>query len=331
MAFVERPIIHVGSVDGKGVHKQRVTQYIPSGPFQITDTVALRQSRNLAVVRDGGLGDILLVTPTLRLLHETFPHVDIHLFTRAPYLPLFEDNPHVTEVRSLDQYQRWAFDTVVDLQHFVERSPDANIVDRASLFTAAFGLDLKNGDLEYSVREEETEWAKGWLRDNGVGEKWMMLAPFATDPRRSWPIDNAQKFIRLVSEDGWRVVVSHHLDDAEKCFGDIATPCITPTIRQKAALLKESGFVVSVDTGIYHLAMAARGKEKTPRVAVLFGPIDPGLRMKWYKNYIVISAKELDCVPCCENHALVRTCDGACMSVLSGERVYRALKRMKGI
>lgn len=323
--IIHRPIVHRGQVDGRPVPEQTLTQCVPPGSKQLTDSVTLRQSRTLAVVRDGGLGDMLLLTPTLRALHTHYPHVDIHLFTKPPYLPVFDHNPHVAAVYPLHQYRKFAFDEVVDLQQFAERAPDADVLDRASLFASAFGLELEDGVLEYTVTEDEQQWARAWVGDSS--RPLMAVAPFATDPRRCWPVSHALDFIRLMGD--WDTIVIHDKEEAEDYFGRDARCCVSPTIRQKAAILAQCDMVVSADTGIYHLAVASRAKlHGAPFIVPLFGLIPPALRTKWYSNCLSLIADEVDCCPCGENPDLLQGCRHACMQALTGERVADNVRKL---
>lgn len=326
--LIRRPVTHQGLVDGQIIPEHELTQYIPPGFAQLTDSVTLRHSRSLAIVRDGGLGDMLLLTPTLRMLKEYYPHVAIHLFTKPPYIPLFEHNEHVDAIYPLSQYQKFAFDEVVDLQQFVERAPEAAVLDRASLFASAFGLRLENGNLEYEVTDEEREWAATWLADRNLTLRpLMVVAPFATDHRRCWPVPHALDFVRRMR--GWDTIIFHDREEAEDYFGRDAVICVEPTIRQKAAIASYCDMVVSADTGIYHLAVAAREEyASNPFVVALFGLIPPALRMRWYTNCMSVIADEVECCPCCENPDLLQACRHECMQALTGERVEGLVARV---
>ena len=77
------------------------------------------------------IGDVLLTTPSIRLLHERYPSASIDVFTEKKCLPVLENNPHVRRVWALDKkslpnflaelryYARIAaekYDLVVDFQ-----------------------------------------------------------------------------------------------------------------------------------------------------------------------------------------------------------------------
>jgi ADP-heptose:LPS heptosyltransferase len=71
----------------------------PTREIEIS-TKAAEPSRIL-VVRVGALGDTLMVTPLLRLLHERHPNAEVDFFCSRLAAPLLELNPYVTNLFSL--------------------------------------------------------------------------------------------------------------------------------------------------------------------------------------------------------------------------------------
>ena len=49
------------------------------------------------------IGDVVLTTPSIRLLHERFPHALIDVFTEKKCLPVLEHNPFVHQVWAVDK------------------------------------------------------------------------------------------------------------------------------------------------------------------------------------------------------------------------------------
>ncbi len=77
------------------------------------------------------IGDVVLMTPLLELLHRRFPEAELHVLTEKKCLPVLENNPYLTRVWPLDKgalptlwhevryywkVARQNFDLVADLQ-----------------------------------------------------------------------------------------------------------------------------------------------------------------------------------------------------------------------
>lgn len=91
----------------------------------------LARVRSILVCQLRQIGDVLLCTPSLRLLRERFPDAAIHLFTEARCAPMVEHNPRLAAVWGVDKKElrslrrevafywkvaRQGFDLVVDFQ-----------------------------------------------------------------------------------------------------------------------------------------------------------------------------------------------------------------------
>ena len=331
--WIQRAVHHVSVVDGVEYPEETLVQHISPGAVQITDTIKLRGSRNLAIARDGGLGDLLMLTPTIKVIGEDFPDLIMDLFVNKPFIQLFENNPYIHEVRALTSYVPLAYDAVVDLNHFVEKSPDSSVVDRVSLFAQAFGIKLQDGSIDYYMTDEERAWGEQWVEDQGLADRrWCPMGIFATDPRRSWPEGHALELGQLLLDAGV-VPVYMHNDEAllHANFDglDEVRYLVGMTTRQKAAVLRLARVVVSTDTGVYHLAAAGRGDAVYPVIVVLFGLIAPHLRTKWYKNMLSLTA-DCDCVPCNENTYMLPQCHRQCMTELTPELVFQRVMLFMG-
>jgi ADP-heptose:LPS heptosyltransferase len=98
------------------------------------NTKAAEPSRIL-VVRVGALGDTLMVTPLLRLLHERHPNAEIDFFCSRLAAPLLELNPYVTNLFSL-RGRNLPLALSIEKQHLV-RKMRAREYDLAFLLESA--------------------------------------------------------------------------------------------------------------------------------------------------------------------------------------------------
>ncbi len=73
--------------------------------------------RNILVIRFSSIGDIVLTTPVLRRLHETYPGAAIDYCVKAPFVPLLKGSPHIGTIYTLEKPPRGHYDMVVDLQN----------------------------------------------------------------------------------------------------------------------------------------------------------------------------------------------------------------------
>ena len=325
---MQRPVVHTAT-DRAGAHlyHETLTAVCPvqSGPGQLIDHFMLSAAQSLAVLRGGGMGDLLMLTPVLQRVHSEYPHLDITLFCDPQFIPLMGalDWLHVLP-RNAYAGREFSYDARVDLHLYVERSILRTSVDRTSLFGAAFGLSIKQGLPLYRVSATEAEWAASWFEQQGILEGPVVaLAPWATDPRRTWPLDHAQDLCARIGAAGGTTLVLHHAPAiAEHFVEDERTRVVAGLeLRQVAAIMQKCRGVVSVDTGIYHLASAVQ-RQGSPYITLVWGMWAPQLRTKWMKNYTAVHAgPEVGCYPCNEMPAS-STCSFRCMNI-SAERVWQ--------
>jgi heptosyltransferase II len=57
-----------------------------------------RSAPHVLAVRFSSIGDVLLVTPLLRVIRHRYPDAEISVLTKAPYAPLLSENPHLNRV-----------------------------------------------------------------------------------------------------------------------------------------------------------------------------------------------------------------------------------------
>lgn len=289
---------------------------------QIIDHVTLLQLRTLAVLRRGGLGDVLLTQGALRQLKDTYPHLDITFYTAEPYVPLMRGlQPEIQcrDAAELSQHET-EHDALVDLSHYVERSALRTHYDRASLFALAFGLTLRDGRPWVELKAEERAAAQEWLKAH-TDRPSVAFAPLTSDPRRSWKTEASVELTQRIQEAGFSVLFCHpaHTWLGEEVVRAGATQVRDVPLQVLGAILAECRAVVSADTGIYHLAAAARSGV-TPYLVLVWGMWDHRLRTRWLTNYCVVRS-EAACFPCNEVSGSRSICTQKCMDI-SAEKVW---------
>jgi ADP-heptose:LPS heptosyltransferase len=286
----------------------------------------LNDIQTLAVIRDGHLGDLLMLTPTLRQLATDYPHLSITLFCDSKYIPVVENLTYFT-VNSIEYLYPWNFDRIVDLRLFVERHPKAFEITRVKLFAAAFGLTLDSGIPEYRITSDENEIAKEWLTSEGIIDAPCLigLAPSATDWRRALPTEYVTQIIDGMVDKG-PVVLFHYGPEFHFLKGVKGLHLADhPPIRTIAAILQHMNGIITVDSGLLHLTAAVQ-KQKKPFIVAVMGHIEGRMRLETYRNYVVIEPKGLECFPC--DNKRNDNCTGQCITYHSPQTIIDIARKV---
>jgi heptosyltransferase-2/heptosyltransferase-3 len=149
------------------------------------------------------IGDVLLTTTAIRLLHERYPEAAIDVFTEKKCAPVLENNPHVRRVWALDKkalpnllaelryYARIAgerYDLVVDFQQ-LPRCRFVTLLSRAKV-RLSYPPPWYNRLLYTHWTQPAPEYSAGYrvgiLAPLGIA--WNGQAPeiFLTDEEKAW-------------------------------------------------------------------------------------------------------------------------------------------------
>ena len=286
----------------------------------------------LAIRRDCGIGDILEMTPSLRAIWDRWGGCEVAVFTHHWGQQVLLHNPCVSSVVPTKGYKlaSGGYDQVVDLGA-IERHPDAATRSRVDIIAELLEVDLR-GDTrtEYYPRSGEISMARRLMKH--LPHPWVVLAPMARDPRRSWVGDEMHRFVGRCLAEGYSIIPIHHTDTMAgmTCWDHPhCRPVWGEDLRVIGGLLPQADAVVSVDTGVYHLAIAAAGSACPPLV-LPFGATDPAVQMSPY-GYVTSRAVQSDHVcghwPCAVG--AIGACRGdlaACRDGLHGDAVFEALR-----
>lgn len=291
--------------------------------------------KKFLVIRFSSIGDIVLTSPVLRCLKNTYPNCTIHYLTKTQYTGILSNNPFIDKVYSIKdeideiskELQSEDYDFVIDLHHNLRtfrlkqklgktsaafpklnvqkfllttfkwnKMPDIHIVDR--YFKTVEKLDVVNDQkgLDFFI----TEGDHVNLSDYGITTPFIAFsigAQFATKRLTN------EKIVSLISKINAPVVLLGGPGDKEA--GEFITQqsentinlCGILTLNQSASVLKQSTKVVSHDTGLMHIASAFQ-KE----IISIWGNTVPALGMYPYLpqegSKYSIHEVELSCRPC---------------------------------
>jgi len=273
----------------------------------------------------GGIGDIIMTTPTIRMIKKLYPLATITYATDPPLFSLLENNPYIDHLVDFRHINPSSYDFFADITSVCPpyESKEKPPINRIDLFARYIGSGLGYGAEStpvYIPTDEEVKWAQQYLRtqwDDRSKYKLIFLSTGSIDHRRSWPIEYSHELVAQITK--LRKDVRIVIDDFTKRGGEWNDPNTLSKelgIRQMAALINECDLFVGPDSGPLHLA----GAMEKPIVSI-FGPTDPAARINHYKDAIAVTAG-LGCQFCWYAHCPY---EFACMTKLQVTTVKEAV------
>ena len=315
---------------------QSVTAKLPAPPEPMCGPAQLAAASKLIVRRDAGLGDCLMILPTLAAIRQRFPQLAVVFQAPAAYTALLEGFAEVDEAIALDESpagQSSPETLFADLSNYMERHPQAWQRPRIDLVGTAFGLAPLPHAAAYHPTSQLQRRAEEWLTTHGCRAPMRIaLALRGIYGHRSWLVPYVFELAQRLTTKGRDVLIfdadaqapryprptdSRQTGSVVSAYG-LALPLV-------AALLADCDAAVVPDTGLLHLAACAR----LPFVAI-FGPVPPQLRLNYYENYRCLTAeKKVACVPCCEGPQHIR-CSYECLWEITPSIVETTLYQLLG-
>lgn len=189
-------------------------------------------------------------------------------------------------------------------QHAVERV--------RQLFAAALGYEVPEGRGEYGIARHFPP---------ATGTRRLFFVHGTTRHDKHWPEEYWRALARMAADRGWQVELPQagdaELARARRIAEGIAGVAVLPPLDLGgiAARVAAADAVVSVDTGLSHLAAAL----DRPNV-VLFGPTEPGLVGGYGRRQLCLKASDFPPVE--------RRTDPAIFAPLTPERVWSGLEQV---
>lgn len=229
--------------------------------------------------RSGGLGDIICCEPVIRGLRKKYPHAEILFGMPREFTCLFEGRSEATfkGYQSAEFTVHWMrrylemHDVVIDL-----RGPESNDerngspeCSRTESFCNFAGVSASCPEIQ--LTEDEKKIA---LEEIGSFPKpWIGIGPNGTNWTRNWPEDRWAELIEKTPG------TKFYFDlKTESPFEDVV-PFVGKSLREIAGIISQLDLMMTVDTGLLHLAGALKIKTFS-----FWGPSDPKRTLKHYSN-----------------------------------------------
>jgi len=311
--------------------------------------------KKILFVTLSNLGDIILTTPVLEKLRDSFPEAVIDVITGPPGEGIFSAHPAVRNVMVRARRQRMTgrlvelavlrrerYDLVADMKNSFlpcltgARFRSACVKDSAghkreehlSKLTGLVEYPLEGARFFLPVSGDDKTYVAD-MTHQVEGQMAVVMNPGAKSHLKRWPAARyAELADRLISGRGCRVFITGAAEDRKtvdemvSAMKEDATDlCGRTTIGALAELMRRSDLVVTNDSAPLHVASAVNA----PVVAV-FGPSDDKKYGPLSDANRVISP-DADCRPC--GRALCSPGpDAGCITAVTVEGVLRAAEEL---
>lgn len=236
-------------------------------------------NRRILLYRQGGIGDLLFFTPSIRRLRELHPDAAIDVCCHAPYAIVFDQNPNVSDCPAypmpLEQVK--TYDHAVFFEDVIETNPDAETMHAVDLMAKRIGVELSNRDMEYTL--QEPDFRAALTRFPRTPERpRIAIQVYASTPVRSWPEQHIANFVQACLMLGWEVFLfgspgSVHSAGAARLLTNLTQLESPPELRESIAIMGTCDVLVAPDSSLIHIA----GALGIPAVG-LYGPFPWKLR-----------------------------------------------------
>lgn len=149
----------------------------------------------IVLKRSFGIGDVLLLTPVIRALHERFALCPIYVETDYPLL--FAGNPCVRQAATSIPTQK--DELRINMDGSYEATPSRHVID-----TYAIHCGLEPSE----VGRKLEFYYNGSDAKRGLAGKWCAIDIGPTNwPGRNWPVDRWNEVAQNLRSEGWKVMV----------------------------------------------------------------------------------------------------------------------------
>lgn len=254
--------------------------------------------QELLVIRDQGLGDVLMAVLAVRALAKQHPNLRVSYAVLPVYVPLFRDCDFLHRVYGIGDLQGH-FRHVLDLRGYSERAPNQYVRNRVDLFADHLGAPIEDYDYPLRIRSSEIKAIEKRFFAENERRPRVGVVVRASLPMRSWPMSHVIDFCQMCVAEGWSPVLIDHERQPIEIDGAIDL-CGRTSVLDTAIVLASCDLVVSPDTGPCHLAEAV-----DTRTIAIFSTIAPELRLAHYQHTDVIwrgderTVDDKPVLPCC--------------------------------
>jgi ADP-heptose:LPS heptosyltransferase len=293
---------------------------------------------NIAVIRMGGLGDLVMLSSALRAFKLSRPNMEVVLITDNVGFAVFEGFPYVDKLIRIKEMFGRTFDMIVDLRMMVEPPEIGGGMPKSSYDNESRTewfhklLFVDDCEVEQFIVPSKVvvdKWRES-LIDSDKDWPWVGIHVNTARDTRSFPVEYVVEMVRLFSK-GWNVVVLGNLSRhaLRSIGGDHVHNLIGKTdVKDLIAICSLMDFIVAPDSSVMHIAGTLR-----KRAVAVLGNMRPETRCKHYPTIKVLHPEgAMPCIPCNDlgNCDLRGNIGAPCMRLITPKMIYEESERWFG-
>jgi ADP-heptose:LPS heptosyltransferase len=255
-------------------------------------------TRNLLIIRAGGYGDLLFLTPAIRKLRQQFPAMHISVACVGMYhAPMGQHFECVEYPVELDRLRH--FDCVVPLENLIEFGEPAQTMHAVELFAMRLGVALEDSEktLQHTIEPalgQRMQREHPYIAGNGKRCPRIGIAMSASARIRSYPTKLMHDLITQLRGRSCETVVFGRPGECANptVKGFINATALNLSFCESLALASTCDVVIAPDSALTHFCGAAG----IPVIA-LYGPFPWQLRTDYQPTVRSIQGRA-PCAPC---------------------------------
>ncbi len=248
----------------------------------------------VCLIRPGGLGDLMFLTPVCAELKRRWPRIHITICTVEFNAPVLEHNPDIDAVIPYPLPEsEMTFDCMIPFEEVLETGPHGKEWHAVDVFADVLGLKVTDRQVRLYLTDEEKE--RMAARCPYTGKKRVGIQLRASALARSYP--RTLEVARLLAEKGREVYIFNapgceRIQSNMANIVDVAYLDPSPSFRESCALLLTCDVLVAPDSSLTHAA----GALGVPCIA-LYGPFPWQLRTAGVETTRALQGSA-PCAPC---------------------------------
>lgn len=240
----------------------------------------------LLMLLDHKIGDMIVVSFFIRELKKLYPSAQLDILAISPYSTLLHHNPHVSHIYTLpaNKYKKilyilirtfalrkQKYDLVITQNRSNKRKllssflaskqiipitpiPAVHITQWYSSILKQLGAKEINTTYELFLPDQSLKKASVWLKQNRTNKPILIFNPLASERIRSLSLSKTTDILKEVNKLNKYEIFLLDYNNQYSNLQDLALIIPEKDIFTVAALIQKAHIVISVDTGIVHIA-----------------------------------------------------------------------------